>query len=91
MTKDDRPTDPSQQDHGDELTIESSDAVVWGAQPKNAFPAKTLSSRRKGTGHDTTLSGNRSDPIKMDQTTAGFDVPVGDSGTVVQSAWRFGS
>lgn len=91
MTKGNQPKDSPQQGSGDELTIESFDSMAPAEQQKNVSQAKPHRSSRKGSGGEGEPKGNRPESCKMDRAKAGFEVVIGDSGTVVQSAWRFGA
>ena len=91
MTKGNQPKDPPQQDPGEELTIESFDSMAPAEQQKNASPARPRRSSRKGSGGEGEPKGNRPESCKMDRAKTGFEVPIGDSGPVLQSAWRFGA
>ena len=91
MTKGSQPKDPPQQGPGDELTIESFDSMAPAEQPQSASPAKPSRNRRKCSAGEGEPKGNRTESCMMDRAKTGFEVPIGDSGPVLQSAWRFGA
>ena len=91
MTRDDPPNDRSRMNSGNELTAESSDAMVPLQRRKKATPAERRRSRRRNTPGEAESGGDRGMSANTGQPEAGFDIPVGNSGAVVRSAWRFGA
>jgi hypothetical protein len=90
MTRDDPSNDQSRMNSGNKLTTESSDAMAPLQRRKKANPAERHKRRRRTIPGEAEPGGDGRMSANTSQPDGGFDIPVGDSGAVVRSAWRFG-